>query len=461
METAIRHVCSGCGYVVPATEIHPFRCPHSGEAGDVDHVLRRTLTPALLPSRDELSRDFGGVEPNPFVRFRRLLWSYHAARARGVSDARYIEIVEGFDEAVRAVGGVGFRVTPFAPDARLATALGVSRLWVKDETVNVAGSHKARHLAGLMIWLEVLRELGETNEPAPLAIASCGNAARAAAVVARAASRRLSVFVPRKTDTGLVEELERFGAQTELCPRRPGLPGDPSVRRFREALARGALPFTCQGPENGLVIEGGETLVFEMLAALVDRRRSLDRVVVQVGGGALATAVSRAFEEALGLGLIDRLPRLCTVQTRSAAPLARAYDLVAKRVAARSGVAVDRPVAPDIVEEALGFAARHRSAFMWPWEEEPASIATGILDDETYDWQAVVRAMLVSGGRPLVVSEARLREANELARSATGIAVSPTGSAGLAGCLAMAESGELEPGEEVAVLFTGVARPPR
>ncbi len=445
----------------PPQQIHPFRCPRSGEAGDVDHVLRRLLTPALLPTRVELSRDFAAVEPNPFVRFRRLLWSYHAARARGLSDARYVEIVEALDEAVRAVDGVGFRVTPFTPDARLASALGVSSLWVKDETVNVAGSHKARHLAGLMIWLEVLRELGESDDPAPLAIASCGNAARAAAVIARAASRRLRVFVPRNTDAGLVEELELLGAQTELCPRRPGLSGDPSVRRFREALAEGALPFTCQGPENGLVIEGGETLAFEMLAALLDRGRRLDRVVVQVGGGALATAVSRAFEEALGLGLIDRLPRLCTVQTRSVAPLARAYGLVAKRVAARSGVSVEQPVAPDIVDEALDFAARHRSAFMWPWEEEPASIATGILDDETYDWQAVVRAMLVSGGRPLVVSEAMLRKANELARSETGIAVSPTGSAGLAGCLALSAGGELSPGEDVGVLFTGVARPPR
>ena len=447
--------------MVPATQIHPFHCPRSGEAGDVDHVLRRLLTPALLPSRVELSTDFAAVEPNPFVRFRRLLWSYHAARARGLSDARYVEIVEELDEAVRAIDGVGFRVTPFAPDARLASALGVSSLWVKDETVNVAGSHKARHLAGLMIWLEVLRELGEADDPAPLAIASCGNAARAAAVIARAASRRLRVFVPRNTDAALVEEFELLGAQTEVCPRRPGMSGDPSVRRFREVLAEGALPFTCQGPENGLVIEGGETLAFEMLAVLLDRGRRLDRVVVQVGGGALATAVSRAFEEALGLGLIDRLPRLCTVQTRSVAPLARAYGLVAKRVAARSGVSVEQPVAPDIVDEALDFAARHRSAFMWPWEEEPASIATGILDDETYDWQAVVRAMLVSGGRPLVVSEAMLRKANELARSETGIAVSPTGSAGLAGCLALSAGRELSPGEHVGVLFTGVARPPR
>jgi hypothetical protein len=29
-------------------------------------------------------------------------------------------------------------------------------------------------------------------------------------------------------------------------------------------------------------------------------------------------------------------------------------------------------------------------------------VATGILDDETYDWRAVVEGMLTTGGRPLV-----------------------------------------------------------
>ena len=46
---------------------------------------------------------------------------------------------------------------------------------------------------------------------------------------------------------------------------------------------------------------------------------------------------------------------------------------------------------------ALAHAARHRADFMWPWETEPVSVATGILDDETYDWLAVVRGTIESG----------------------------------------------------------------
>jgi len=62
-----------------------------------------------------------------------------------------------------------------------------SSIWVKDETDNVAGSHKARHMFGLLVHLEVVRRLGMTERPLPpLAIASCGNAALAAAVVAAA-----------------------------------------------------------------------------------------------------------------------------------------------------------------------------------------------------------------------------------------------------------------------------------
>jgi threonine synthase len=105
-------------------------------------------------------------------------------------------------------------------------------------------------------------------------------------------------------------------------------------------------------------------------------------------------------------------------------------------------------------------AAAHRSAFMQPWEEAPHSVATGILDDETYDWRAVVEGMLMTGGRPLVVSEELLLEANQLAVSVTGIRVDPTGSSGLAGLLEMRRSGAIGDRDRAAVLFTGIQREP-
>jgi threonine synthase len=95
---------------------------------------------------------------------------------------------------------------------------------------------------------------------------------------------------------------------------------------------------------------------------------------------------------------------------------------------------------------------------MVPWETPPASIAGGILDDETYDWLPVVGAMLATGGHPVVVDERTLLEARRLARERTGSLVDATGAAGLAGALELRRQGELVPGERLGLLFTGVER---
>jgi threonine synthase len=107
----------------------------------------------------------------------------------------------------------------------------------------------------------------------------------------------------------------------------------------------------------------------------------------------------------------------------------------------------------------MAAARRDRGSFMWPWETEPASAATGILDDETYDWAETVEGMLVSGGGPLVVSEAEIRDANDLGVASTGVGADETGTAGLAGLIRARRDGLVDPGERVAVLFTGRRRP--
>jgi threonine synthase len=313
---------------------------------------------------------------------------------------------------------------------------------------------------GAMLELLVAEELGATGTRSqPLAIASCGNAALAAAVVARAAGRGLDVYVLAGADPVVLERLEQLQARVVVCEREPGVSGDPSVHRLREAIAAGAIPFTCQGNENGLAIEGGETLGFEMVSELASQGRTLDRVVVQVGGGALASSVAQAFAEARALGAIDRQPRLDAVQTAGCWPLRRAYDRVAARLRAHPGAAeTGGSFTGAALEEALRYAARHRAEFMWAWESEPQSIAHGILDDETYDWLAVVRGMLTTGGTPVVVDEERLMEANDLARDTTGIDADHTGSSGLAGLMELLREGSVGAGESVAVFLTGVTR---
>jgi threonine synthase len=481
--------CAGCGWVASTAAPLPLSCPAARPGDDIDHVIVRRLgrgagpfpgadpSPAADPSAAAGPLAADG-SPNPYVRYRRLFHAWHVARSIGWTDAEYVALVERLDAAVAAVDGHGFRTTPFARSAVLSERLGFSPrggVWVKDETGNVSGSHKARHLFGTLLQLEVeAARVGHNPpaaraerpgtilsastlprpappEPPPFAIASCGNAALAAAVVARAAGRVIDVFVPADADPAVVARLRDLRARIAVCERRPGVPGDPTVHALERALAAGAIPFTCQGNLNGLAIEGGETLGWELVSAIgrPGGPARLDRLVVQVGGGALASSCFAAFEDARAVGHPVDLPRLDTVQTRGAFPLARAFERVRARLEAGESI-----------EAAVAFAAHHRSAFMWPWEEAPHSVAHGILDDETYDWLAVVRAMLASGGTPVVVDEATLEEANALAREATGIDVDHTGSAGLAGLMALARASALDPDETVGVLFTGVVRRP-
>jgi threonine synthase len=387
--------CGGCGYVVPALEPRPFRCPHAGDGKE--HLLVRKIDPIdRAPFVDR--------EPNPFLRYRTLTHAWHTALALGMPDSEFVALVRDLDDRIAGVDGRGFTETP----------LRRGTITVKDETSNVAGSHKARHLMGLMIWLTIAERIDPKLASAPLAIASCGNAALAAAVVARAAGRTLDVFVPAGAPEPIVSRLEALGGHVTRCERRSREVGDPAVLRFREAVTRGALPFTCQGTENGLVIEGGQTLGWEIASQMAASGLTIDRLFIQVGGGALASAVIAGLGEARQAGVIDRIPRIHAVQTEAVAPLQRAWEC----------------------------------GSMSPWETPGESIATGILDDETYDWVAVVRGMSESGGFPVVVSEEELRDAKEMA----GENVSATGAAGLAGLLQLGVSGEAQ-----MVIFTGAA----
>jgi threonine dehydratase len=320
-------------------------------------------------------------------------------------------------ELTRSAAGA-FRETPFARSELLSDELGID-VWVKDETGNVAGSHKARHLVSILLHLHVAERVGLLRERTPLAIASCGNAAIAAATLAAESEWPLDVFVPSWMSEPVGAELTRLGARIHVCERRADdPPGDPAMLRFREAVATGAIPFTVQGPENALCLDGGRTLGWE-IGDRLDRTLTW-RAMIQVGGGALAACA--------GSGLGPDI-RLDTVQAAGCAPLAAAWERADDH---------DPPELhwPDVMQ-------------IWP---EPHSLADGILDDETYDWIADLDVMARSGGQPIVADEAEIVRAHELA-TAAGFDASPTGSAGLAG--ALAARAELDPDDHLLVVMSG------
>ncbi|HSO59585.1 MAG TPA: pyridoxal-phosphate dependent enzyme [Desulfobacterales bacterium] len=409
---------------------------------------------------------------------------------------RYGRILDGMTERLRRMEGRDFSVMPLTEAPGLASATGrTGRLWVKNETGNITGSHKGRHLMGTLLYLEALRELAGAGAKKVLAIYSCGNAAVGAAAVARAGGYELHAFVPEDVDPMVAAMLAERGTVVEKITRSATGEGDPCYLAFQDALNQnGWLPFACAGNDNWSNIEGGATLGWEMVMQLLERSEKIDSVVVQVGGGALARSVAQAFEEALQLGFIQVLPRIHVCQPAGGFPFVRAYLLALAEIARRSGLPFDLDyqhgadprvqlektmaftlVGRDQIQAVANFVKSHFDSpamqsflvdmageaghLMWPWDGgTPHSLAHGILDDVTYDWYYLLRAVLRSGGRTEILAEETIRAAYEMAQHHTGIPVCPTGASGLAGLMQLTDSGAIDRGESAGLFFTGFDR---
>jgi threonine synthase len=418
--------CATCAETVSVDTFAPWRCPN--EQGDRHHVL-------LINENDQHVVE---SHHNPFIAFRRNMMWWQFAQARGMSDERAIALVQSVDDEIAKIGGVGFATTPMLFQSALSNHLSFESpggVWVKDETHNVGGSQKARHLMSILLHLLVAEELGiapwanSASRPT-LAISSCGNAAIAASTLAAAAKWPIDVFIPEWAGGVVVETLTALGARINRCARQSqDLPGDPTVLRFREAVNNGSIPFSVQGPENALCLDGGRTIGWEMAQQFAQENiASLDAVFVQVGGGAFAASVSRGLSEAR-----INAP-LVAVQTEGCAPLSRAWNTA----------------------QSDANPAQHWTKHMWAWENEPVSLADGILDDETYDWVADIAQIQRTGGKVVVASELQVVEASSVAPQTTMIDASPTGTAGVAGLLSI--RAELSNTARVAVVLSGVRR---
>ncbi len=353
----------------------------------------------------------------------------------GWTDDDFVSSVREIDSAVAAVDGSGFMVTPAGWHDALAGDGAPTRVFAKDETGNVGGSHKARHLMGLLIHLAV----DAVGADVRLAISSCGNAALGAATVARAAGRPIDVFIPTWADPAVVATLELFEATIHVCERRDGEFGDPCMLRFQEAVTEGALAFGVQASENIWTLDGGRTIGFELADQLASD--PAEHVLVQVGGGALLTSCALGLLDAVAVGPLSEMPRIWAVQTEGCAPLDRAW----------TGLSGEGSI-----DERMADAEARADELMVPWAD-PTSSATGILDDITYDWLGIVRALLLSGGGSVVTSEDEVLRANERVVGA-GFDADHTGTAGYAGLLTAVREGLIDPKESAAVLITGVRR---
>ena len=154
--------------------------------------------------------------------------------------------------------------------ARRAT-LGLSRLFVKDESLNPTNSFKAR---GLSAAVTRAAHLGATT----LSVPSAGNAANAMAAYAAAAGLAAKVFMPKDVKVPFIRECELYGADVTLVD---GLITDAgriaaetrqAARLVRRLDAEGAVPHRRQ-EDDGLRARRAARLAVPRLDHLSDRRR--------------------------------------------------------------------------------------------------------------------------------------------------------------------------------------------
>ena len=163
----------------------------------------------------------------------------------------------------------------------------------------------------------------------------------------------------------------------------------------------------------------------------------LDRLVIRVGG-ALGSAVVSGLQRELGdtaMPVINAQPR-ATIHSSSPGT-ARRNSATCSPPTPSERLPPKRSVGcrPNPVERCRWLAA-DPDRYMAPWPTEPASYATGILDDITYDWLPIVDGMLATGSL-LVATDDDFRAAHRLGHTHTSIPVRPTGAAGLGGLLAL------------------------
>lgn len=203
--------------------------------------------------------------------------------------------------------------TPLYRDARLAEYAGLAHgeVRVKHEGHNPTGSFKDR---GMTVAVSHARAIGS----ALVACASTGNTSASLASYASAAGMPSLVLIPEgKISAGKLAQTIAFGARVVQVEGD----FDVALRLLRELTADGSVYLA--NSVNPFRPEGQKTIVLELLDQL--GWQAPDVIALPGGNLGNTAAFGKALEEAYQTGLIDRLPRLATIQAAGAAPFAAYY----------------------------------------------------------------------------------------------------------------------------------------
>ena len=205
----------------------------------------------------------------------------------------------------------GYEKTPLVDAPRLADALGVGKVFVKDESsrlglpaFKILGASWAAYRAledrlgdeGFGNWetIDDLKDSLEPLRPLSLVAATDGNHGRAVARVARLLGLGARIFVPGDMAPARREAIAGEGAEVVIVDGTY----DDAVERSAEAGGLLISDSSWPGYERvpWWVIEGYSTMLWEIEDQLERREeQGPDLVVMQVGVGAFAAAVARHF----------------------------------------------------------------------------------------------------------------------------------------------------------------------
>ncbi len=324
---------------------------------------------------------------------------------------RYRELLPISD--VTKIASLGEGMSPLLRCERLGQALGLSDLWVKDESQLPTGSFKSR---GLSMAVSRANELGVTR----VAIPTAGNAGGAMAAYAARVGMEAFVFMP--ADTPIVNQYEAayYGARAFLVD---GLITDCG------AVVREGTPhmdwFDVSTLKEPYRIEGKKTMGLELAEQF---EWSLpDVIMYPTGGGTGLIGMWKAFAELGELGWLadERLPRMVSCQADGCAPISTAW------------------------QQGKRFADPFPNA---------ATSASGLRVPTAVGDFMIIDAVNESGGQARSCPEESLLRWARRGAELEGIAFAPETGACLGVLESLVAEGAIDPDERVVVFNTGAAQ---
>jgi threonine synthase len=304
--------------------------------------------------------------------------------------------------------GAGF--TPLVRADRLAAALGLGEVWVKNDTLNPTNSFKDRVAS---VALSKALEFGFKTA----ACASTGNLANSVAAHAARAGLRSFVFIPSNLERAKVVTTAVYGGNVIAIEGNYD-----DVNRLCAELAGTYHWAFVNVNVRPFYAEGSKTLAYETAEQL--GWETPDHVVVPVASGSLLTKIRKGFDELHKVGLVEQPPkvRVSGAQALGCSPVATAWS---------EGSDTIRPVKPDTIAKSLAIG-------------NPA------------DGYFALDAVRQTEGGLAAVSDGEVVEGIRLLARTEGIFAETAGGVTVASLKRLADEGVVSADERVVIYITGL-----